>query len=348
MASYEASGEDQSAPQPGGLHELSPEQLQSLRKDQLSALIAAFARTASTSADTTSKPIWELEDFSATPGDQDAPLRFLIWQDQAHQWLTDHEHLPVALKLSRLRGSLKSEAQVEFNRLQNGIANQKDMETPYGLLDALRWSFVPGDTKEKALNRLHKWVFDKLDVLGSARRFLDDLRLAGIRADDETDFWAETFLSGLPLDIQERLTRNGKTTVAEYYARLQRLMAEQTYRKERCRLSQEDSAITLEQLGAYKRESKSYRASYGSQGVSLGKPSGAQRPVVKGANSSSKGKTFSQDPWCRYHRAYGHSTGTCKALEKQAWKQNKKPGELLAEIETTKKSRNFRSQIGTN
>lgn len=63
--------------------ELLPEQLQNLRKDQLTALLAALTRTStSTPSEMNAKPVWELDDLHARPGEAEAPLRFLVWRDQ--------------------------------------------------------------------------------------------------------------------------------------------------------------------------------------------------------------------------------------------------------------------------
>jgi len=323
------------------LTELSPDQLQRLNKEQLTALLAAFARTGAQThpSKNTERPLWELENFASSPGEAEAPLRFLIWRDQVEQWLRDHEHLPTAIQLSRIRGALKGAALTEFNRLQNGLVSREALNSPLGLLQALQWSFVPADTQEKATNRLHRWVYNKHDILASARSFLDDLRLAGVRSDGAIGYWADVFLAGFPLDLQERLTRSGQASVAEYYSRLHALVAEQTYRRERCRLPAGEASITLEQIAG---ESRHIRTTGGAM-KNLSKGNGAMTAVQQTRESPS-GR-----PWCRYHQNYGHSTGVCRELEERAKNRGVKPTQILAEIEAKQgggNDRNFRPQPG--
>lgn len=104
---------------------------------------------------------------------------FFLWCIQAEDELQDHKHLPVAVQLSHEQGELNSGTATEYHQLKNGIIACDDLASLYGL-NALNRSFVPGGTKKKVINHLHKWVFNKHDVLGSSWHSLDDLCLAGI------------------------------------------------------------------------------------------------------------------------------------------------------------------------
>jgi len=339
----------------GGIAELSPEQLQNLRKDQLAALLSAFVKghsdsSAGGASPGDARPTWELDNFSSRPEEAGATLDFLVWKDQVERWLRDHAERSESLKLARVRGALKGEASHEFSRLASGVVSDKELQTCEGLLAALESAYVPEDTREKAVQRLQRWTYSRSDIIGSAKVFLDDLRLAGVCPDLEGQVWGDVFLAGFPLDFQERMTRFGKGSVSYYYRRLREIVSEQTYRKERCRLPPDEASLTVEQVGgAVKSINQQSRRSLEGQ---------ASRSQHNDFQRRNKGESAARDPshrttWCRYHGSSSHNTHDCTLLNKDAARLGRSAALLVRDAErrraagSSRTSANFRPSTGT-
>jgi len=318
------------------ISELTGEQLQALRKDQLAGLLAAFAKGSfSNGVDSAhpgeSKPLWHMDTFTKPAP---APLDFHTWRRGVNEWLFAHSTMRDDLKLHYIRGALQGAAAHELRRLELRVSQQEAF-SPESLLKLLESHYIPKGTREQARNDLRRWRATKGDLTASLNKFLDLVTLAGIDPAG-ADGWEDYLLQGLPYDIQREARAKGCESIREYYDCVLSIVQEVQVFHQQNKLDSRDAALDREEF-----------ILPGHRGTINSKTTRGDQQVA-----STKDKT---NQWCAVHQVHSHNTKQCRAYLRQKEKEPNQSEERLIELakrqlkpqSDRRPNANFRPQKGT-